>query len=130
MTDKSKPDDVADHPNILPYASNVGAPVIKPDHSLAGWKHAAVHNANKYYADKYNDILKQIETLGEEFKINEMMYNAEMKIKPIIGKVYHVYRREGDDMYVSLFAPHERLGGKDSFVGSYRLNYDHRWESA
>ena len=27
---KKKPDQVADNPNILPYASNVGAPVIKP----------------------------------------------------------------------------------------------------
>ena len=130
MTDASKPDGVVDHPNMLPYASNVGAPAIKPDHSLAGWKQSAVHNANKYYADKYNDILEQIETLGEEFKINEMMYNAEMRMKPIIGKVYHVYRREAGDMYVSLFGPNEKIGGEDNFVGSYRLNYDHRWESA
>ena len=27
---KKKPDQVADNPNILSYASNVGAPVIKP----------------------------------------------------------------------------------------------------
>ena len=27
---KKKPDQVADNPNILPYASNVGAPVNKP----------------------------------------------------------------------------------------------------
>ena len=28
---KKKPDQVADNPNILPYGSNVGAPVIKPN---------------------------------------------------------------------------------------------------
>lgn len=36
MTDEEKkiPDNVVPHPNALPYASDLAAPVIKPDHSL------------------------------------------------------------------------------------------------
>lgn len=45
--DKDLPDNVAPNPNTLPYASNIGAPVIKPDHSLSGWKHGAVHSDRK-----------------------------------------------------------------------------------
>ena len=53
MTNKEKkiPDNVVLHPNALPYASDLVAPVIKPDHSLTGWKHGAVHSANKHYTD-------------------------------------------------------------------------------
>ena len=41
MTNEEKkiPDNVVPHPNALPYASDLAAPVIKPDHSLTGWKH-------------------------------------------------------------------------------------------
>jgi hypothetical protein len=63
MTNEEKkiPDNVVPHPNALPYASDLAAPVIKPDH-------------------------------------------------------------------ISLFAPNERIGGYDNYVGTFRLNYDNRWE--
>ena len=32
--------------------SNVGAPIIRPDHSLGGWKVGAVHSANKHYEER------------------------------------------------------------------------------
>ena len=34
MNEKDLPDNVAPNPHSLPYASNIGAPIIKPDHSL------------------------------------------------------------------------------------------------
>ena len=42
---KKKPDQVADNPNILPYASNVGAPVIKPT-DLTSFKHEKILKTN------------------------------------------------------------------------------------
>ena len=63
MTNEEKkiPDNVVPHPNALPYASDLAAPVIKPDHSLTGWKHGAVHSANKHYTDKFDALKKQFE---------------------------------------------------------------------
>ena len=58
------------------------------------------------------------------------MYNAEMRIKPVVGKVYHLYSRSTGVNYVSLFAPDERMGGREDFIGSFKLNYDNRWEPA
>lgn len=123
-----KPDDVADNPHTLPYASDRAAPVIKPDTSIAGWKVGAVVAANKHYEDRYNDIKQQFQELVDEFKWNDIMFNAEMRIKPVVGKPYYLYQRE-DGMYrVSLFAPHECVVGNDGYVGAFRLNYDNRWE--
>lgn len=127
--DKDLPDNVAPNPHSLPYASNIGAPVIKPDHSLSGWKHGAVHSANKHYQDKFNDLKKQFEQLAEDFKWNDIMFNAEFRLKPVIGNTYYLYKRSSQNKhYISLFAPGERVGGYDNYIGAFRLNYDNRWE--
>ena len=48
---KKKPDQVADNPNILPYASNVGAPVIKPT-DLTSFKQEKILKTNSYFKSK------------------------------------------------------------------------------
>ena len=122
------PDNVAPNPHSLPYASNIGAPVIRPDHSITGWKHGAVHSANKHYEGRFNELKKQFEQLAEDFKWNEQMFNAECRIKPVIGNIYHLYSRDSQRDYISLFAPNERTSGDEGYQGSFRLNYDNRWE--
>ena len=51
---KKKPDQVADNPNILPYASNVGAPVIKPN-DLTSFKQEKLLKTNTYFKSKYEN---------------------------------------------------------------------------
>lgn len=122
------PDNVAPNPHSLPYASNIGAPVIRPDHSLTGWKNGAVHSANKHFEDRFNHLKKQFEQLAEDFKWNDILFNAEFRLKPVIGNQYHLYDRVEKGYYISLFAPEERPSGYDGYVGTFRLNYDNRWE--
>lgn len=124
---KDQPDDVADNPHSLPYASDRAAPAIKPDNTISGWKTAAVVAANKHYQDRYNNIKQQFEQLAEEFKWNDIMFNAEMRIKPVVGKPYYLYQRVDGTYRVSLFAPGETMSGRDGFIGTFRLNYDNRW---
>lgn len=124
------PDNVVPNPNILPYGSNIGAPAIKTDlHKVAGWKLAAVHNTNKYYDDKFNELKQQFEQLAESFKWNEIIFNAEFRFKPVIGKSYYLYEKTTGGYYLTLFAPGERVAGSDTgYKGEFRLNYDNRWE--
>lgn len=127
MDEKDLPDNVAPNPHSLPYSSNLGAPVIKPDHSLGGWKSGAVHSANKHYDEKFNELKKEFQELYDEFKWNEIIFNAEMRIKPVIGQIYHLYKKDNNKNFISLFAPHECSWG-ESHIGSFKLNYDNRWE--
>lgn len=122
-----KPDNVADNPNILPYASNVGAPSIKPDHSLGGWKNSVVLRANKHYQERFDEIKQQFEKLTQEVHWNNIILNSEMRFKPVIGKEYHLYRKEGDKYFMSLFAPSECTWG-ETHQGTFKLNYDNRWD--
>ena len=128
MDEKDLPDNVAPNPHSLPYASDLGAPVIKPDHSLGGWKVGAVHRANQHYDERFNKLKKELQNLYSEFKWNEIIFNAEMRFKPVIGKEYHLYQKENGSFYLTLFAPYEKIGGDVGYQGKFRLNYDNRWE--
>ena len=127
MEEKDLPDNVAPNPHSLPYASNLGAPVIKPDHSLGGWKIGAVHRANKHYDERFNELKKELEELYNEYKWNEIIFNAEMRFKPVIGKEYYLYKKDDGKYFMSLFAPNE-CSWSYKHEGSFRLNYDNRWE--
>jgi len=128
MKDENLPDNVAPNPHSLPYASNLGAPVIKPDHSLGGWKVGAVHRANKHYDERFNKIKNELQKLYNEFQWNEIIFNAEMRFKPVIGKEYYLYKKENGIFYLTLFAPHEKIGGHEGYQGKFKLNYDNLWD--
>ena len=128
MDKKDLPDNYVPNAHSLPYASDLGAPVIKPDHSLGGWKIGAVHTANKHYEEKFNKLKQEFEDLAEDYKWNEIIFNAEMRFKPVIGKEYHLYQKENGKFYLTLFAPHERMSNDEGYQGKFRLNYDNRWE--
>jgi len=51
-----------------------------------------------------------------------------MKFKPVIGKEYHLYQKQDETFYLTLFAPYEKIGGNEGYQGQFRLNYDNRWE--
>ena len=127
MDEKKVPDNVAPNPHSLPYGSNLGSPVIKPDHSLGGWKVGAVHRANKHYEERFNKLRKEFEKLSEDVKWNEIIFNAEMRMKPVIGQIYHLYEKDNGQYFMSLFAPNECSWG-EKFVNSFMLNYDNRWD--
>ena len=108
--EKKLPDNVAPNPHSLPYASNIGAPAIRPDHSLGGWKIGAVHSANKHYEERFNKLKKEFEMLAEDVQWNEIIFNSEMRMKPVIGNTYHLYKKDNNKYFMSLFAHMNVLG--------------------
>ena len=128
MDEKQVPDNVVPNPHSLPYASDLGAPIIKPNHSLGGWKVGAVHRANKHYQDRFNKLKSEYQQLSKELEWNEVIFNAEMRFKPVIGKEYYLYKKDSGRHFMSLFAPNECSWGKDGYQGTFRLNYDNRWD--
>ena len=72
---KKKPDQVADNPNILPYASNVGAPVIKPT-DLTSFKQEKILKTNNYFKSKYEEIKKEYQDLIDSYEWNKLIYNS------------------------------------------------------
>ena len=110
--------------SLLPYATNVGAPKIEAT-NLASWKSANANNFNHLFSEKLEKVKKEYEALVTAFKTNEMLYNTAMNFKPIVGKTYHLYRKDSGENFLSLLSPESF---KKKHLGAYKLNGDKVWE--
>lgn len=124
---KKTPDNMVPNPHSLPYASDLAAPVIKPN-MLGSWKAGAVHSTNNYFKERFDSIKEQAESLAEDVMWNEIIFNSELRFKPVMGKEYHLYVKDTGKHFMSLYGPTECTWGDTGYKGTFRLNYDNRWE--
>ncbi len=127
--EKDKPDNIVYsdekgyHASILPYATNVGAPLIKID-DLVSWKSRGISNVNKEFENKFNELKIQYQNLIEEFEWNELVYSSRFSFEPVIGEVYHLYRGDDGINFLSLISPNE---WNKEHIGTFKLNSDKKW---
>lgn len=115
---------VAKNPHKLPYASNVGAPVIRPGDD--SWKFPRITKANHYFETKYEELKTEFERLIESYEVNVLLYNTEINFEPTIGYTYHLYQRANDTTFLSLISPEEWPDGPKP-LGSYTMDAENRW---
>jgi Protein of unknown function (DUF2452) len=126
---KEKPDNVVYskesgyNASLLPYATSVNSPVIKID-DVVSWKSRGIHNVNKQFDNKFNELKSQYASLMEEYKWNEMVYNAKFAFEPIIGEIYHMYYGEDGNHFLSLIGP---LEWNKEYIATFTLNSDKKW---
>jgi hypothetical protein len=118
-----KPDNIADNPGLLPYASNVGAPAIKPD-NIEDWKLRGVNKVNRQLATKFDELREEYLKLVKEYEWNELVYQAKFSYEPVIGDTYHLYVGKDGRPFLSLIAPDE---WNKEYIGSFKLNSEHKW---
>lgn len=118
-----KPDNVADTPSLLPYASNVGAPVIRPD-NIDNWKLKGVNKVNKHLETKFNELKEEYLKLVEEYKWNELVYQSKFSFEPIIGQTYYLYIGDDRNLFLSLILPDE---WNKEYIGSFKLDSQQKW---
>lgn len=112
--------------NILPYGTNIGAPSIK-HFGVSNWKNTSISKFNHLFKNKIEQVKTDYEKLLEEYRINEILYNAKMSFEPIVGEIYHLYLRKGtDEPFLSLIEPESWKS--QNFQGSYQLNSDKIWK--
>ena len=120
---KDKPDNVADNPGLLPYASNVGAPAIKPD-DVDTWKNQKVVKTNHYFETRYNEIKEEYRKLIESYEWNKLVYESNFKFEPIKGETYYLYQRDVG-LFLSLIEPEQ---WNQIFIGAFKLDSNDKWE--
>lgn len=108
---------------LLPYSSNIGAPVIKID-DVANWKVNGIHRVNKEISSKFNELKNEYEKLLDEFRWNELIYNAKFSFEPVVGETYHLYRDKHGFEFLSLIAPTQ---WNQEFLGTTMLNSERKW---
>jgi hypothetical protein len=131
MSEKKKPDNVVYNTEnktydayLKPYATSVGAPVIKTTGNVA-WKNRSVNKLNHKVKTRFKEIKAQYEQLMQEFEYNKLIHDAKFTFEPIIGQHYHLYVRENGDNFLSIIAPNEC---HFESLGSFYLNADQIWE--
>ena len=129
------PDKVAENPGLLPYAHTVGSAVIKPI-DKGRIKGLAVSSMYEQTEMQMGQIRKQVELLVEQaetirrrVQLSEKIYLAEMSIKPLIGKTYHLYEKKDGKNVLSMISLDEWGNSCPyKFEGSVKLLSDHTWE--
>lgn len=109
--------------SMLPYATTVGAPVIKID-DLVSWKSRGISQVNKEFEQKFNELKTQYENLMKEYEWNEIVYNAKFSFEPVVGEIYHLYRGNDGMLFLSLIDPTE---WNKEHIGTFKLNSDKKW---
>jgi len=126
---KKKPDNVVwneeegYNANILPYASNVGAPAIKMD-DIGGWKNQQVVKVNHQIKTRFEELKEEYNKLVDEFNWNQLIYNSKYSFLPIIGQTYHLYLNKEEKPFLSLIGPNE---WNQQFIGSFKLDSTEKW---
>lgn len=109
--------------SVLPYATSVGAPIIKTD-DVVSWKNRGISNVNKEFESKFNELKLQYQKLMDEYQWNELIYNAKFSFEPIVGEIYHLYLKEDGTYFLSIISPKE---WNKEHIGTFQLNSDKKW---
>ncbi|MCG1035528.1 DUF2452 domain-containing protein [Polaribacter sargassicola] len=130
MEKEKKPDNVVFNTTtqkydaaIKPYATSVGAPVITATDSIA-WKNRSINKVNHKMEAQYLELKAAYERMLQEYDYNKLLFEAKFSFEPIIGEVYHLYKRNEDENFLSIIAP-EQCNFKA--LGSFYLNADQIW---
>ena len=126
MATQSHIDKVELKPNLLSYPHHVGAPnIIATD--LTPFKRNGTDKANKIFNRKYEELVKEAETLQKSFNITQEVYDSSYKFEPIIGEIYHLYENKDGVKFLSLIEP---SSWNQKFLYSTVLNSDMTWSKA
>jgi len=109
---------------LKPYATSVGAPVITTTDTLA-WKNRSINKVNHKVKSKYLELKAEYEKMMQEFEYNKLIFDAKFSFEPIIGEVYHLYKKENEETFLSIISPEQC---KFNALGSFYLNADQIWE--
>ena len=119
-----KPLDYVENKSVLPYGDNRGAPAIKPT-DISSWKSERIISTNHYFETRYNEIKEEYIKLMEEYKWNQLVYDAKYSFQPVLGHTYYLYQRDNGELWLSLIEPNQ---WNQIFVGAFKLTSNDKWE--
>lgn len=126
---------VTDMPGLLEYAHTVGGFSIVPtnegqikSHAREAMKEQTEEQLSLIF-EQMKNLAKQVQEIQKRVYISDLIYNADLKFTPVIGKIYYLFESNQGKRYLSLLSPSdwgEKL--EDIFLAEVRLNADHTWK--
>jgi Protein of unknown function (DUF2452) len=130
--DKTK---IAENPGLLPYAHTAGGAIIRPEDKgrIKGNAMTAMYEQTDrqmgQLKEQMETLVAQAKSLQRRKEISEIIYQATLNFRPVMGHIYHLYEKKDGSHTVSLIAP-EEWGTRNPyiFIATAQLLYDHTWE--
>lgn len=123
------------NPHSLAYPHHVGSAVIKPiDRGrVKGLALEAMYEQTNRQLDQIREqvelLARQAQMIHQRVQISERIYLAQINFKPIVGHIYHLYRRANGEEILSMVAPEEwGNAASPEWVATVKLLADHTWE--
>lgn len=131
---KKKPDNVVwdektekYYAHLLPYPSNVGAPVFSAD-DVNLFEFQGQNELKQVFQERFDQLKRQYDSLVEDIQLNNLVYSSKFNFIPVVGHVYYLYICENKEYILSLIAPYEWNNTKMKFVNKVKLNHKSQWE--
>jgi hypothetical protein len=128
-------DKVAENPGLLPYAHTAGSAVIKPEDKgrIKGNAMMAMYEQTdrqmQQLKEQMETLVAQAKSLQLRKEISEIIYQATLNFRPVVGHIYHLYEKKDKTYTISLIAPDEwGRNAPYTFIATVQLLYDHTWE--
>jgi hypothetical protein len=125
---------VAENPGFLPYAHTAGGAVIRPEDKgrIKGNAMMAMYEQTDrqigQLREQMETLVAQAKSLQRRKEISEVIYEATLGFRPVVGHIYHLYRKKDDSHTISLIAPDEWEPCPYTYLATVQLLYDHTWE--
>ncbi len=129
------PKSVAENPGLLPYAHTAGGAVIRPEDKgrIKGNAMMAMYEQTDRQMHQLKvqmeTLVAQAQSLQRRQQISEVIYQATLGFRPVMGHIYHLYEKKDGSHTISLIAPDE--WGRNQpyrYLATVQLLYDHTWE--
>lgn len=87
------------------------------------WTIPYASSVRKEFNERYNDIIRQFQELMDEINWNNIIYDLNIKFKPVIGKSYFLYIEDGK-YFLSMISPTE---WRRECVGEFVFDHNGKW---
>ncbi|MDD0853307.1 DUF2452 domain-containing protein [Halobacteriovorax sp. GB3] len=125
-------------PGLIDYAHEKGGAVATPnneDQIKSRARMAMMEQTQRKLDQIYEQMKPLIDQMNEIKKrrhISNIVYDAEIRFKPVIGTTYYLYEKKSEGAILSMVSPKE--WGKSTpfkeFLGAVKLLADHTFELA
>ncbi len=119
--------------HLINYSASTLDPVINVTDPTE-FKNRVKTKIEQKIFSRMEELKREFEKLAEEFNINKMVLESEIRIEPIVGETYHLYENKEGKNQLSILEPEDwEKSGNDwqmIHISSVRLTSDGIWEEA
>jgi len=126
-------------PGLIEYAHSSSGAVIRPEdrglikaQGLSAMRLQTQREIQQLCA-QMQPLIEQANFLKKRIEISELVYDAELGFKPVMGHMYYLYqkkdpKKEEKKTIVSIIAPEQWNNCPYDFIAKIQLLPDHTWD--